>query len=52
MENIENAPKIVQWLVDSGILDYFKENFSVNQTLIIFGIIFVLIVLILSLIHI
>ena len=45
MENVENAPKIVQWLVDSGILDYFKENFSVNQTLIIFGIIFILIVL-------
>lgn len=35
MNNVENAPAIIQWLNNLGVFNYLRENFSVTQALTI-----------------
>ena len=35
MNNVENAPAIIQWLNNLGVFNYLRENFSVTQALAI-----------------
>ena len=42
MEGLENAPKLVQWLAESGILNFLKDKFGVIGTLVVLGVSFII----------
>ena len=46
MDGIENAPQIVQWIAQSGLIDFLKEHFSTEQSMIILIVGFVLLLVI------
>lgn len=46
IEGIENASQIIQWFAQSELFTYLKENFSVNQTLVIIAVALMVIIII------
>lgn len=45
MNNVENAPAIIQWLNNLGVFNYLRENFSVTQALAIILVVSIIILI-------